>query len=185
MPQAILIVMQDALFGQALQHKLSQFRVKVFIAANPEQALELLGTRKMDIVLLDVRGNILPAVQFLKDLKKTASEVETILISSIDDVATSIECMREGAADEITVPFDIESLKAKIKEAVTRSKRRRKKKERKFAFLDTFENAMVAATFAHSGEFDSARTMLDRKGEDGGTRDERETGRKPEEKPEE
>lgn len=166
MPQAILIVMQDVLFGQVLRHKLSQFRVKVFMTETPVQALEILARRKMDVALLDVRGNNLAAVHFLKELQKNRNEVETILISSIDDVATSIECMREGAADEITIPFDIESLQVKIKEALKRSRLRQKKKKRAFAFFNTFENAMVAATFAQVGEFDSARTMLDKKNED-------------------
>lgn len=165
MPQAILIVMQDVLFGQALRHKLSQFRVKVFITETPSQALELLGIRKMDVVLLDIRGNNLPAVQFLKELKKIRAGVETILISSIDDVAISIECMREGASDEITVPFDIETLKGKIREAVKRNRLRQKKKKRPFRLLNGFENAMVAATFAQEGEFDSARRILDKKDE--------------------
>lgn len=184
MSQAILIVMQDVLFGQALRHKLSQFRVKVFITETPSQALELLGMRKMDVVLLDIRGNNLPAVQFLKELKRVRAGVETILISSIDDVAIAIECMREGASDEITVPFDIETLKGKIKEAVKRNRLRRKKKKRPFSLFNGFENAMVAATFAQEGEFDSARSILNKKDEnaqnaDAAGKDDRETGGKP------
>ena len=140
MPQAILIVMQDVLFSQTLRHKLSRFGVKVFITETPVQALELLGMRKMDVVLLDVRGNNLPAVQFLIALKKSASGVETILISSIDDVGISIECMGEGASDEITVPFDIESLQAKIKEAVKRSRLRQKQRKAGLDPLDTIQN---------------------------------------------
>jgi len=172
--------MHDASFGQALQQKLSQFRVKVFRAETAAQALDLLGRRKMDVVLLDVRGNSLPSVPFLKELKATASDVETIIISSIDDVAISIECMQEGASDEITVPFDIESLKNKIREAVKRSRLRRKKK-RKFAFFDNFENAMVAATFAQVGEFDSARTILDKKIDENKTdNDRKKSDKKPE-----
>ena len=184
MPQAILIVMEDGLFGQTLRHKLSRFGVKVFITETPVQALEILDTRKMDVVLLDVRGNNLPAVQFLKELKKNASEVETILISSIDDVGISIECVREGASDEITVPFDIESLKTKIKEAVKRSRLRQKQRKGKFDLLDTFQQAMVAATFAQQGEFDSARTILNKKNDDlkaDGKKENRKTGRKAEE----
>ncbi|MFA5719318.1 MAG: response regulator [Desulfobulbaceae bacterium] len=181
MPQSILIVMHDASFGQTLQQKLSQFRVKVFRAETAAQALELLGRQKMNVVLLDVRGNALPAVPFLKELKATATEVETIVISSIDDVAISIECMQEGASDEITVPFDIESLKGKIKEAVKRSRLRQKKK-RKFAFFDNFENDMVAATFAQMGEFDSARTILDKKKDESKTDDDQKKSGKKHEK---
>jgi two-component system response regulator HydG len=172
MPQAILIVMQDVLFSQTLRHKLSHFGVKVFITETAGQALELLDMRKMDVVLLDVRGNNLPAVQFLKDLKKSAIEVDTILISSIDDVSISIECMGEGASDEITVPFDIESLKAKIDEAVKRSKLRQKQRKAGLSPLDTFQQAMVTATFAQEGDFDSARAIIGR------IKDSRKTGNK-------
>lgn len=177
-------MMEDVLFSQTLRHKLSRFGVKVFVTETPVQALELLGQRKMDVVLLDVRGNNLPAVQFLKELKKTASEVETILISSIDDVGISIECVREGASDEITVPFDIDSLKTKVKEAAKRSRLRQKQRKGKFGLLDSFQQAMVAATFAQEGEFDSARTILnknkaERKADD--KKDNKKTGRKPEE----
>ena len=163
MPQAILIVMQDVLFSQTLRHKLSHFVIKVFITETAVQALELLGMRKMDVVLLDVRGNNLPAVQFLKDLKKSGIGVETILISSIDDVSISIECMREGASDEITLPFDIESLNAKINEAIKRSRLGQKQRKAGLGPLETFQQAMVTATFAQEGDFDSARTILGRR----------------------
>jgi DNA-binding NtrC family response regulator len=166
MPQAILIVMEDVLFSQTLRHKLSRFGVKVFITETPVQALELLGMKKMDVVLLDVRGNNLPAVRFLRELRKLSTEVETILISSYDDVAVAIECVREGASDEITVPFDIESLKTKVKEAVKRSRLRQKQKKGKLGLLDSFQQAMVAATFAQGGEFDSARTILNENNDD-------------------
>lgn len=166
LPQAILIMMQDVLFSQTLRHKLRRFRAKVFLAETPAEALELLGIRKMDVILLDVRGNNLPAGQFLKDLKRAAIEVETILISSIEDVAISIECWREGASDEITVPFDIDSLKAKIKEAFRRSRLHQEKKNRKLPFAGTLENAMVAATFAQGGEVNFACAFLDKKEDD-------------------
>jgi len=111
MPQAILIVMQDVLFSQTLRHKLSRFGVKVFITETPVQALEILGTRKMDVVLLDVRGNNLPAVQFLKEwstlipgeaadaLKRAAAvyEEEAKLVEGIDWATP------EGRAKGITV----------------------------------------------------------------------------------
>lgn len=161
MPQAILIVMQDVLFSQTLRHKLSRFGVRVFITETPVQAVELLRMRKMDAALIDIRGNNQPAAEFLRELKKISSEVETILISSIDAVGKSIEYFREGVSDEITVPFDIESLKTRIKEAVKRSRRRQKQRQDNGGPRYAFEQAMVAAAFAHQGEFDVACSVQD------------------------
>jgi DNA-binding response OmpR family regulator len=67
--------------------------------------------------------------------------------------------MRAGASDELTVPFDMEALRRKMAEAFRRSRARKARKHR-HPLVTAFEDAMSAAAFAESGEFETAREML-------------------------
>ena len=161
MPPAILLFVQDMMFGNALREKLKQMKPFIFTTDNGPEALEILSGNHVDIVLLDIRKKSKDALQILADIKKVRKEVEAIVISSTENISNSIECMKEGASDDITAPFDVETLNSKIREALDRREARKKaKRKARFSFFDTFENSMVAATFAQAGEFESAKKII-------------------------
>ena len=88
--------------------------------------LEIPSGTHADIVLLDARYKGKGTMQALSSVKREQPDAEIILISSPDNIALSMEGMREGASDDITVPFDIEDLIEKMREALARKKTRSK-----------------------------------------------------------
>jgi DNA-binding NtrC family response regulator len=66
--------------------------------------------------------------------------------------------MQQGASDDIIVHFDVDQLRKKINSALKR-RRAQLKASRKGTLLNTFQDAMVAATFAQAGEFETAQEI--------------------------
>lgn len=165
MSPLILIVMADSQFLQNLVSRIGLVQGKIISAANQFEALEISSGRKIDVAVLDIRDQGADSIRLLKSLKKEEPGIEILLLSSPESVPYAMEGMREGASDELMVPFDIRTLREKIQEAVERRKAL-KKKGRKRSLLDIFEGAMMAATFAQAGEYDSAREIMGRDDDD-------------------
>jgi len=64
--------------------------------------------------------------------------------------------MQAGAADEITVPIDTDTLRATIASVCSTRKTKRKR-----SIFKMFGDAMAAVAFAQAGEFDTAVDLLD------------------------
>jgi DNA-binding NtrC family response regulator len=69
-----------------------------------------------------------------------------------------MEGMRQGASEDITVPFDVDTFRKTVKNALRR-RNAHIKAGRKRSLLDVFADTMMAATFAEAGEFDTAQNM--------------------------
>jgi DNA-binding NtrC family response regulator len=117
----ILLVLQDALFMDALAEKLKQQKIAVVQSDGGKGLSEILLTKSIDIVLLDARTQQKEeAMETLARVKRLDPDVEVILLGSAENIALSMEGMRKGASDDIAVPFDVDTLLSKINEAWTR-----------------------------------------------------------------
>jgi DNA-binding NtrC family response regulator len=158
MNSTVLLVVEDPFFLQNLSESLKPLKALVVTAGNKHEALEVCANHEVDLALLDIRQQGNDAMQVLARLKKNQPETEVILLSDPENVALAMEGMRQGASDEITFPFDIDSFKKTIKSALRRIKVHRKVcRER--TLLNVFEDTMMAATFAEAGEFETAQDI--------------------------
>ncbi|MCD6199698.1 MAG: response regulator [Deltaproteobacteria bacterium] len=130
MKPRILIIFQDSFFLETLADKLGQRKMSVLTADIGNGILEIPSGTHADVVLLDARYRGKGTMQALSSVKREQPDAEIILISSPDNIALSMQGMREGASDDITVPFDIDDLVEKVREALTRKKTRSKTKSK-------------------------------------------------------
>jgi DNA-binding NtrC family response regulator len=158
MNSTVLLLVEDSFFLQNLSRSLKRLKASVVTAASKHEALEVCANHEIDLALLDIRQEGNGAMQVLARLKKNQPETEVILLSAPENIALTMEGLRQGASDEITFPFDIDSLKKTITSALRR-RRAHQKVCRKRALLNVFENTMMAATFAEAGEFETAQNI--------------------------
>jgi DNA-binding NtrC family response regulator len=158
MARAVLLVFNETDFLEKLKEKLKWLRSPLLTAANIKELEDVCAKMVIDVVLLDVRQKGSDALGVLAILQQKQPEAQVILVSSQDNISMAMEGMRHGAADEITVPLDIGSLKQKVTAALARKKALTRKT--KSSFRKAFEDVMVAATFAQAGEFETARETL-------------------------
>jgi len=158
MSSTVLLVVEDSSFLENLSGSLKRLKASVVTAGSKNEALEVCSSHEVDLALLDIRQQGSDAMQILARLKKNQPETEVILLSDSKNIAFAMEGMRQGASDDITVPFDIDSFIKTIKSALRRRKAHLKA-HRKRTLLNVFEDTMMAATFAEAGEFDTAQEI--------------------------
>jgi DNA-binding NtrC family response regulator len=158
MSSTVLLVVEDSSFLENLSGSLKRLKASVVKAGSKNEALEVCSNHEVDLALLDIRQQGNDAMQILARLKKNQPETEVILLSDSKNIAFAMEGMRQGASDDITVPFDIDSFIKTIKSALRRRKAHLKA-HRKRTLMNVFEDTMMAATFAEAGEFDTAQKI--------------------------
>jgi adenylate cyclase len=88
----------------------------VVTANDGREALELLRTRPVDLVLLDIMMPELNGYQVLEQLKANEAlrHIPVIMISAVDELDSVIRCIELGAEDYLQKPFNPTLLRARI-----------------------------------------------------------------------
>ena len=82
--------------------------------SSAEKALALIHKNKYNLVLLDIKlpdGN---GLDILKHIHQLSPGLPVIIITGGNDIAIAEECLKVGAADYITKPFDLQYLRTSI-----------------------------------------------------------------------
>ena len=93
----------------------------VLTANTGAEALQIIGTQRVDLVTLDLRMPGIPGIEALKEIKKMNADVEVIIVTGFGTLTTAVEAIRYGAMDFISKPFNV----AEILSIVSKSMERR------------------------------------------------------------
>ncbi|MGA1846073.1 sigma-54-dependent transcriptional regulator [Deferribacter abyssi] len=85
-------------------------------ASNGIEALSSVESNHYDLILLDIKMDIMDGMTFLSHLRRNGINIPVIVISAFNNVKTAVEAMKLGAVDYITKPVDVKILKKQIKE---------------------------------------------------------------------
>lgn len=73
-------------------------------------ALEKLKANQYDIVLLDMKMPRMDGITVLRELKIICRLPQIIMLTAVNDLPTALECIKLGARDYISKPYDPEEL---------------------------------------------------------------------------
>ncbi len=117
----ILVVDDEAAIRTALEQILTYENYQVLAAANGPQALDVLATEKVDILLLDIKMAGMDGFEVLSRMQELGFEQPVIVISGHGTIETAVEAVRCGAYDFLEKPLDRSRLLVTIANAVDRS----------------------------------------------------------------
>ena len=103
---------------------------KVLAAEDGRAALEILSQDPVDILLLDLKMPVMGGEEVLEIVRKEYANIPVIIITGHGTVDTAVACMKKGAYDFITKPFQIDPFLMIIARAA--EKRRLEEKARLF-----------------------------------------------------
>ncbi len=99
-----------------MNHLKKQGFTNFYEAADGQAALDLLRQHKIDLVLLDVMMPEMDGRATLKVIKSDSAlrHIPVIMITALDDMDSTVECIENGAEDYILKPFNPVLLNARI-----------------------------------------------------------------------
>lgn len=113
----VLIVDDEQDFRQLFIKRFSLRNLEVDGAGSGREALDALGRKAYDVVVLDVRMPGMDGIETLKEIKKRHPRVEVIMLTGHGSVKSGIEGMSHGAFDYVLKPFKIDDLLERILKA--------------------------------------------------------------------
>ena len=115
---SILVVDDEEDFVETMVNRLKKRTIDAVGVLSGEEALELLGKREFDVVILDIKmPGGMDGIETLKEIKKVQPLAEVILLTGHASVESSIEGMRLGAFDYVLKPIRLEELFPKVAQA--------------------------------------------------------------------
>jgi len=110
----ILVVDDEASQRELISGYLKKQGFEVFTATGGEPALELFRQAPMELILTDQRMPGLSGLDLLKAARAINPETQVIVMTAYGSVETAVEAMRDGAADYVAKPLNLEELRQKI-----------------------------------------------------------------------
>lgn len=106
----ILIVEDDQDLLEAICATMKLAGYQLFSATNGNDAMALLRTHKVGMVLSDVQMQPMDGLALLQKIKTYNPELPVLLMTAYGDVSKAVTAMRHGACDYLLKPFDPDSL---------------------------------------------------------------------------
>ncbi len=112
----VLVVDDNEINRFLLSRLLKQLGYVVLIAENGKQALDMMHTNELDLVLLDIMMPEMDGYQVLEWLRNNSTfrHIPVVMISAVDDIDSVIKCIELGAEDYLFKPFNPVLLRARI-----------------------------------------------------------------------
>ena len=111
----ILCVDDEMPIRTLLKQHLELEGYEVGTADDGDTAIEELRTTSYDVLLLDIRMPRVSGIDVLKHVKDHKLHLRVIMLTAVDDLSIAMECVKLGANDYLTKPFDTEDLLAAIR----------------------------------------------------------------------
>jgi DNA-binding response OmpR family regulator len=117
-PVTILYVDDEDALRTLVKNQLISEGYEVETADDGDTAINLLKTRKFQIVLLDVRMPRVNGIEVLKFIKANVVGSRVIMLTAVDDLSVAIESVKLGANDYLTKPYDLNVLLSAIERVI-------------------------------------------------------------------
>ncbi len=106
-PVKILIVDDDANVRSILAQHLSHENCACITSENAFDALNKIKHTDFSLVISDVMMPGMAGTELLRFIKRQDSATSVIMITGVLDIGTAVDCLRLGACDYITKPFNL------------------------------------------------------------------------------
>jgi putative nucleotidyltransferase with HDIG domain len=118
--EGILIVDDEELIRGLLHQKLTSEGYRCQKASSAAQALDELKSNPVELVILDIRMPGKSGMELLPELRVSYPDTAVIMATAIADTSTAIQCMKEGAYDYLTKPFNLDEVVLSVGRALER-----------------------------------------------------------------
>lgn len=116
--EGILIVDDEEGVRRLLKRKLLSQGYRCEEAGSAYQALDELRNKAIGLVILDIKMPGKSGVQLLPEIRASYPDTMVIMATALTDTSTAIYCMKQGAYDYITKPFNLDEVVLSVDKAL-------------------------------------------------------------------
>ena len=116
----LLLVDDEDDFRTTLASRLRKRDFDVTEVDSGYRALTSIRTAAIDVAVIDVRMRGMDGLETLREIRRTNTLIEVIMLTGHASVESAVEGMRLGAFDYLMKPCDINELVIKIRDAYQR-----------------------------------------------------------------
>ena len=116
----ILVVEDERVLCETIVRSLRRLAYSVDPCYDGDTAIDLLGSERYDLVLLDLNLPGADGMTVLRTLRQTDRETRVLILSARSEVADKVEGLAAGANDYLAKPFHLEELEARIRSLTLR-----------------------------------------------------------------
>ncbi len=121
----VLIVDDDPDVLNMLEGLLKKLEYNPYVAANGEEAVRVIDSNKIDVVVSDLVMPEMNGMELLKRVKSRKGDIPFVMITGHPSIETAVEAIKKGAYDYLTKPFQAEEVRIKIDRALEKQGLRR------------------------------------------------------------
>lgn len=117
-PITCLVVDDEASLRGVLSRVLEKSGYRCYTAASGTKALEMLEVNDVSVVFSDIRMPEMDGVTLLGEVRKRWPEIAVVVVTAVTELEVAVACLRMGALDYITKPFQLEEVQARLEQAL-------------------------------------------------------------------
>jgi len=118
----ILIVDDEETIRRLIHQRLSREGYQCSEAGSAEQALEKLAHNLTELVILDIRMPGKSGIELLPEIRANYRDTAVIMATAIAEIDIATQCMKQGAYDYISKPFNLDEIALSVDRALQKRK---------------------------------------------------------------
>ncbi len=115
----ILAVDDEPHMLRLLEISLKQAGYKPVLARDGKEALQVIKTQTIDLVVSDLHMPGMSGLDLLRQIRQDNENLPFMMVTAQGEIKTAVEAMKLGATDYILRPFDLETLEIAIAKALS------------------------------------------------------------------
>jgi len=127
--EGILVVDDEKSVRRLLNNQLTNEGYRCHEASNARQALDELRRNRIGLVMLDIKMPGKSGIELLPEIKSDYPDVSVIMVTATADMQTAIQCLKQGAYDYITKPFELDEITISVARALEKRRLELENKE--------------------------------------------------------
>ncbi len=158
----ILVVDDDKAFRVATRTLLEDEGYNVHLAASADEALTMLASAEVDLLLSDLVMAKMSGIELLEKVRSMYPDLTVIMVTGFGSISSAVEAMRLGANDYLTKPCNNAELLLKIRRAVDSQAKDRELKQLREELHTTYSfGSMVSRSEKMKQVIQSIRQVAD------------------------
>jgi cyclic di-GMP phosphodiesterase len=114
----MLVVDDEEAICSVLCQKFSQEGFECKYCLNGEATLALLQIEKFDVIISDLRMPGISGLELVGRAREIDPQAALLVVTGDSDIKTGIEAMKQGAADYIVKPFQLQAVSLRVRRAL-------------------------------------------------------------------